>query len=198
MLFNKPYGVICQFTGGGGHPTLRDFLPQRNVYPAGRLDVDSEGLLVLTADGALQHRITSPRHRFSKTYWVEVEGTPTPAAIGRLRAGVQLSDYKTRPAEVRIADTPPAWLWPRIPPVRFRRNIPTAWLELRITEGRNRQVRHMTAAVGFPTLRLVRFQVGPWTIEGLLPGTWRGQHVDPDPAQETVNRVGSTALSRRS
>lgn len=178
VLFNKPYGVICQFTGDGSHPTLRDFLPQREIYPAGRLDLDSEGLLVLTADGALQHRITDPRHKLPKTYWAEVEGIPTPAAIAQLRAGVQLREYKARPAEVRLSDTPPVWLWPRTPPVRFRRNIPTAWLELRLSEGRNRQVRHMTAAVGFPTLRLVRFQVGPWTLEELAPGAWRSERVD--------------------
>lgn len=196
MLFNKPYGVICQFTGDGGRPTLRDFLPQRDIYPAGRLDVDSEGLLVLTADGILQHRIADPRHKLPKTYWAEVEGIPTPAAIERLRTGVQLPEYKTRPAEARLADAPPAWLWPRNPPVRFRRNIPTAWLELRLSEGRNRQVRHMTAAVGFPTLRLVRFQIGPWTIEELPPGAWRTERVDP--AARNVNRAAGTALNRRS
>ncbi len=174
VLFNKPYGVVCQFTGDGGHPTLRDFLPQRDVYPAGRLDADSEGLVILTAHGGFQHRISDPRHKTVKTYWVEVEGTPTPEALERLRAGVPLRAYTTRPAVVREA-APPEWLWPRDPPVRFRKNIPTAWLELGITEGRNRQVRHMTAAVGYPTLRLIRYQVGPWTVAGLAPGAWRAE-----------------------
>lgn len=171
VLFNKPYGVLCQFTSEGGRPTLRDFLPQRDVYPAGRLDADSEGLVVLTADGRLQHRIADPRHKLNKTYWAEVEGTPTSAAIETLSTGVVIRGYRTSPAQVRAADAP-AWLWPRVPPVRFRKNVPTHWLELCITEGRNRQVRHMTAAVGLPTLRLIRYQVGPWTLDCLSPGEW--------------------------
>lgn len=178
MLFNKPYGVICQFTGDGLHPTLKSYLPQRDIYPAGRLDTDSEGLVVLTDDGALQHRIAEPKYKLAKTYWVEVEGIPTAVALERLRAGVEIRDYRTRPAEVRAAEAPP-WLWPRVPPVRFRKHIPTTWLELQITEGRNRQVRHMTAAVGLPTLRLIRYQIGPWTIAGLPPGEWRESDTKP-------------------
>lgn len=171
ILFNKPYGVLCQFSGDGSRPTLKDYLPQRDIYPAGRLDTDSEGLVVLTADGALQHRIADPRHKMAKTYWVEVEGEPGEAALAALRAGVAVRDYVTRPAEAERRG-PPDWLWPRTPPVRFRKAIPTHWLELTIAEGRNRQVRHMTAAVGLPTLRLIRYRVGPWTIEGLANGAW--------------------------
>ncbi len=172
VLLNKPYGVICQFTPSGNHPTLEDFVPIADVYPAGRLDTDSEGLVVLTGDGALQHFITDPRHKLAKTYWVEVEGAPDDAALAPLRKGVQLSDYRARPAEVaRVA--PPDWLWPRVPPVRFRQTIPTTWLQLTIREGRNRQIRRMTAAVGFPTLRLIRHSVGPWTVTGITPGSWK-------------------------
>lgn len=188
VLFNKPYGVVCQFTGDGSHPTLKQYLPQPDIYPAGRLDADSEGLVVLTNDGVQQYRISDPRHKLIKTYWVEVEGIASDAALDALRAGVQLKDYKTRAAEVRPV-APPAWLWPRVPPVRFRRNIPTSWLELRITEGRNRQVRHMTAAVGLPTLRLIRYQVGPWSLDGLAPGEWRNAD-----AQAGVNQPHRAAL----
>lgn len=172
MLFNKPYGVVCQFTGDGARSTLADFIALPGVYPAGRLDADSEGLVVLTDDGALQHRISDPRHKLAKVYWVEVEGLPEQAALDRLRAGVKLRDYTTRPAQVRAVEAP-EWLWPRVPPVRFRKSIPTRWLELTIVEGRNRQVRHMTAAVGLPTLRLIRYGVGPWTLDGLPPGAWK-------------------------
>jgi 23S rRNA pseudouridine2457 synthase len=172
ILFNKPFGVLCQFTGDGSRPTLKQFLPQRAVYPAGRLDADSEGLVVLTSDGRLQHRITDPRHKLAKTYWVEVEGVPDEAQLERLRSGVKLADYTTRPALARLANGPP-WLWPRVPPVRFRRHIPTSWVEIVLTEGRNRQVRRMTAAVGCPTLRLIRYAIGEWTIDGLTPGEWR-------------------------
>ena len=172
VLFNKPYGVVCQFTSDGSHPTLKDYLPQPDIYPAGRLDADSEGLVVLTDDGALQHRIADPRHKLAKTYWVEVEGIATTEALSALRAGVRIKDYTTRPAEARTAEPPP-WLWERVPPVRFRKSVPTSWLVLRITEGRNRQVRHMTAAVGLPTLRLIRYEVGSWSMAGLPPGEWR-------------------------
>jgi 23S rRNA pseudouridine2457 synthase len=172
VLFNKPYGVLCQFSPSGDRPTLRDYLPQRDVYPAGRLDADSEGLVVLTADGRLQHRITDPRRKRVKTYYVEVEGLPCAAALDALRRGVPLNDGITRPAEVRAVEAP-AWLWPRVPPVRARRHLPTAWIVLTLTEGRNRQVRRMTAAVGHPTLRLVRHAVGDWTLDGLAPGCWR-------------------------
>jgi len=169
ILFNKPYGVISQFTPSGDKPTLKDFIRQPGVYPAGRLDTDSEGLMLLTDDGALQASISDPRHKLWKTYWVEVEGDPADKDLAPLRRGVELAEGHTLPAEVRRLATPPA-LWPRNPPVRFRKNIPTAWLEIRIREGKNRQVRRMTANIGFPTLRLVRFAVGEWTLEGLQPG----------------------------
>ena len=173
ILFNKPFGVLCQFSAtGDGRATLADFVPVRDVYPAGRLDADSEGLVVLTADGALQARITSPRGKLAKVYWVEVEGTPTRAQQQALASGVALRDFVTAPAGAR-AIAAPTGLWPRDPPIRVRKSIPTAWLELTLTEGRNRQVRRMTAAVGLPTLRLVRHAVGPWTIDGLAPGAWR-------------------------
>jgi len=152
--------------------TLKDYLPHRDVYPAGRLDADSEGLVVLTADGALQHRITDPRHKLPKTYFAEVEGVPTAAALQQIRSGIVLGGFRTRPAQARLV-APPGWLWPRVPPVRFRKHIPTAWLEIILQEGRNRQVRRMTAAAGFPTLRLIRYQVGDWTIAGLKPGEWQ-------------------------
>lgn len=171
LLFNKPYGVICQFSKDGLHPTLADYIAVPDVYPAGRLDTDSEGLLLLTDDGGLQHRITDPKHKLPKTYWVQVEGIPDEAALEKLRRGVQLKDGQTLPAEACTMGEPAA-LWQRDPPVRFRREIPTSWLRLTIREGRNRQVRRMTAAVGFPTLRLIRFSIGEWTLEGLAPGKW--------------------------
>ncbi len=172
LLFNKPFGVICQFSRDGLHPTLADYIALPGFYPAGRLDTDSEGLLLLTDDGKLQHRITDPRHKLFKTYWVQVEGALDEAALERLRHGVVLNDGMTRPAQARLIDEPKD-LWPRDPPVRFRKNIPTSWLELSIGEGRNRQVRRMTAAVGYPTLRLIRYAIGDWTLERLLPGEWR-------------------------
>ncbi len=172
LLFNKPFGVICQFSRDGLHPTLADYIALPGFYPAGRLDTDSEGLLLLTDDGKLQHRITDPRHKLFKTYWVQVEGVPDEAALERLRRGVMLNDGMTRPAEARLI-AEPANLWPRNPPIRSRKNIPTSWLELAIGEGRNRQVRRMTAAVGYPTLRLIRYAIGDWTLERLLPGEWR-------------------------
>lgn len=172
ILLNKPFGVLCQFSASGDRPTLAGLMPVPAVYPAGRLDADSEGLVVLTDDGRLQSRIADPRHKLEKGYWVQVEGTPGPAALEHLRHGVDLGDFTSRPAMVE-AVAEPAGLWPRDPPVRFRRAIPTAWLDLRIREGRNRQVRRMTAKVGLPTLRLVRYQVGPWTLDGLAPGHWR-------------------------
>ncbi len=180
LLFNKPYGVICQFSRDGMHPTLADYIPLPDFYPAGRLDTDSEGLLVLTDDGQLQHRITDPKHKLPKTYWVQVEGVPDEAALEQLRVGVKLPDpstklrtgFTTQPAEARVMDEP-ANLWPRNPPIRSRKNIPTAWIELTISEGKNRQVRRMTAAVGLPTLRLIRYRIGEWTLDGLAPGKWR-------------------------
>ncbi|MEP7205632.1 MAG: pseudouridine synthase [Casimicrobiaceae bacterium] len=173
LLLNKPYGVVCQFSAeGSGRPTLAAFIDRPGVYPAGRLDADSEGLVVLTDDGRLQARITAPRHKLTKCYWVQVEGTPTQAGLDRLRAGVDLADGPTRPVRVDAIPEPEA-LWPRSPPIRVRRAIPTAWLEVTLTEGRNRQVRRMTAAVGLPTLRLIRHAVGPWSISGLASGSWR-------------------------
>ena len=177
ILFNKPAGVICQFSGEGARATLRDYLPQRDVYPAGRLDTDSEGLVVLTADGALQHRITDPRGKQPKTYFAQVEGIATQTALARLRSGVDLGDFVTAPAAARAVDEP-QWLWGRNPPIRVRRHIPTSWIELVLTEGKNRQVRRMTAAVGFPTLRLIRYAVGNWTLEGIAPGAWREIEVE--------------------
>ena len=171
LLFNKPYGVICQFSRDGMHPTLADYIAVPDVYPAGRLDTDSEGLLLLTDDGKLQHRITDPKHKLAKTYWVQVEGVPDEAALENLRAGVRLKDGMTLPAEAQLMDEP-AGLWQRDPPVRFRKEIPTSWLQLTIREGKNRQVRRMTAAVGFPTLRLIRYAIGDWTLDGLAPGEW--------------------------
>ncbi len=171
LLFHKPYGVLCQFTDAGGRPTLADFIPVPGVYAAGRLDADSEGLLLLTDDGRLQQRIADPRFKIEKTYWVQVDGEPDDAALDALRRGVRLKDGLTRPARVRrIADPP---IGPREPPIRVRRHIPTSWLALTIGEGRNRQVRRMTAAVGHPTLRLVRVAVGGWRLDGLGPGEWR-------------------------
>lgn len=172
ILLNKPYNVLCQFTSEAGRATLKDFMPLPGVYAAGRLDADSEGLVVLTDDGALQARISHPRHKQAKTYWAQVEGVPDEAAVKQLRAGVDLGDFVTRPCNARVIDEP-AGLWPRDPPIRYRAAIPTSWVELVLTEGKNRQVRRMTAKVGFPTLRLVRWAVGKWNLEGLAPGQWR-------------------------
>jgi 23S rRNA pseudouridine2457 synthase len=172
VLFNKPYGVVCQFSAHPGRPTLKDFIPVADVYPAGRLDWDSEGLVVLTADGRLQHRISDPGAKIPKVYWAQVEGVPSDEALQRLRDGLDLGEFATLPAEVRRMDEP-AELWPRQPPIRARRAIPTAWLELVLREGKNRQVRRMTAAAGHPTLRLIRWRVGPWNLEDLGPGRYR-------------------------
>lgn len=172
LLLNKPFGVICQFSGDGVHPTLADYISLPDFYAAGRLDTDSEGLLILTDDGALQHRITDPRHKLEKTYWVQVEGVPTAAALEKLRNGISLKDFVTLPAEVQRMDEPSS-LWPRKPPIRERKAIPTSWMQLTIHEGKNRQVRRMTAAVGLPTLRLIRYRIGDWTLDGLMPGEWR-------------------------
>jgi len=174
IRFNKPYGVLSQFTPEGRWRGLKDFIDIPGVYVAGRLDADSEGLLLLTDDGKLQARIADPRFKMEKTYWVQVEGVPTDEALAALRNGVQLNDGPTRPARARRLDPPPD-VWHRDPPIRERKLIPTAWLELAISEGRNRQVRRMTAAVGLPTLRLIRAAIGPYTLDGLAPGTWREQ-----------------------
>jgi 23S rRNA pseudouridine2457 synthase len=174
LALNKPYGVLCQFTDRStpSRPTLAGFGLPPDVYPAGRLDFDSEGLLLLTDDGLLAHHLTDPRHKLPKTYLVQVEGTPQPAQMDALRDGVMLNDGPTLPATARSVD-PPDWLWPRDPPVRFRKTVPDGWIELTIHEGRNRQVRRMTAAVGLPTLRLVRIAVGVHRLQGLAPGQWQ-------------------------
>jgi len=171
IAFNKPFNVLCQFTDDAGRRTLADFVTAKDVYPAGRLDYDSEGLLLLTDDGALQKRIADPRHKTKKTYLAQVERVPDEKALAQLCGGVKLKDGMTAPATARLV-AEPSWLWPRVPPIRYRRDIPTAWLELTITEGRNRQVRRMTAAVGHPTLRLVRVSIGEWSLDGLRPGEW--------------------------
>ena len=172
IAFNKPFGVICKFSPEPGKRTLADYIDVRDVYPAGRLDTDSEGLLLLTDNGALQTRIADPSHKLEKVYWAQVEGTPTEAAINALRAGVKLNDFTTQPAGARLIDEP-ANLWPRDPPIRYRAKIPTAWLEVTLREGKNRQVRRMTAHVGLPTLRLVRAQIGRVSVTDLALGTWR-------------------------
>ncbi len=170
LLFNKPYGVVTQFSGEGD--TLKNYISVPGVYAAGRLDKDSEGLLVLSDHGPLIAQISQPRYKMPKTYWVQVEGTPSAEALSQLQKGVLLKDGMTKPADVRVMAEPEN-LWPRTPPIRFRASIPTAWLEITIREGRNRQVRRMTAAVGLPTLRLIRYRIGSWTLDGLTSGQWR-------------------------
>ncbi|MGQ5522414.1 rRNA large subunit pseudouridine synthase E [Chitinimonas sp. PSY-7] len=175
ILFNKPYGVITQFSDHAKHQTLSHFIEAPGFYPAGRLDTDSEGLLLLTDDGKLQAHIADPRHKLAKTYWAQVEGIPDETALAALRKGVDLGDFVTRPAEAELIE-PPA-LWPRNPPIRVRKQIPDSWIALTIREGKNRQVRRMTAKVGLPTLRLVRVRVGDWTLDNIAPGEWQQRDV---------------------
>lgn len=176
IAFNKPFDVICKFRPEPGRRTLADYIDLPRVYPAGRLDTDSEGLLLLTDDGALQARIAEPRHKLAKIYWTQVEGLPSDASLHALRSGIDLGEFVTRPAGARLIDEP-ADLWPRTPPIRFRAKIPTSWVELTLREGRNRQVRRMTARTGHPTLRLIRARIGGMDLAGLAPGEWRA--VDP-------------------
>ena len=177
ILFNKPFGVICQFSPDDKHPCLAEFISIKEVYPAGRLDHDSEGLLLLTDDGTLQNKITHPKNKMAKTYWVQLDNEISNDAIEQLKKGVKLKDGLTRPAVVKRIDEPEG-LWQRDPPIRARKNIPTSWIELTIKEGRNRQVRRMTAAVGFPTLRLIRYKIGVWDLGELQPGEFIQLDVD--------------------
>jgi 23S rRNA pseudouridine2457 synthase len=177
IAFNKPFGVACKFSPEPDRMTLADYIDVPGVYPAGRLDTDSEGLVLLTDDGVLQARIAEPKHKLAKVYWVQAEGSPSPAALDPLRNGVSLGDFTTQPAKAHLIEEPQG-LWPRDPPIRHRARIPTAWIEITLHEGKNRQVRRMTAKVGFPTLRLIRAAIGEVGLEGLTPGTWR--EVAPD------------------
>ena len=189
ILFNKPFGVLCQFTDPDGRPTLSDYIRKAGVYAAGRLDFDSEGLLLLTDDGKLQHQIAHPDNKLPKVYWAQVEGEVAEDALAQLRRGVTLKDGRTAPAKARLIQEPD--IWPRVPPIRERKSVPTSWIELTISEGRNRQVRRMTAAVGHPTLRLVRWAIGNWTLQGLGPGEQREETVHL-PRQGQASKGGRT------
>ncbi|HEY3432175.1 MAG TPA: pseudouridine synthase [Rhodocyclaceae bacterium] len=194
ILLNKPYGVLTQFTDGEGRPTLKDYVPIPGVYPCGRLDSDSEGLVVLTDDGALQARIADPRHKLAKVYWAQVEKIPDADALRQLSGGLDLGDFITRPCQTKLMNEPEN-LWHREPPIRYRAAIPTGWVELTLKEGKNRQVRRMTAKVGYPTLRLIRWSVGDWTLEGLQPGEWRELTVE-SPAPKNTKPAGQPSSRR--
>lgn len=199
ILLNKPYGVISQFSAQPPHDTLADYITIPGVYPAGRLDTDSEGLLLLTNSGMLQHRISDPKHKLAKTYWVQVEGEASEAQLALLRQGITLDNFTTLPAQVeRIVE--PEGLWPREPPIRERKSIPVSWLALTIHEGKNRQVRRMTAKVGLPTLRLIRYAIGPWNIDGLAPGESRQVAAEEVPDQFKIflkQEPGRSVSTRR-
>ena len=172
ILFNKPFNVVCQFSPHEKHPTLKDFISIPNVYAAGRLDTDSEGLLILTDDGGLQHKLSHPKHKEFKTYWVQVEGAPSDADLSPLKKGVDLGDFVTQPAQIKVI-AEPYGIWLRDPPIRERKAILTTWLEIKISEGKNRQVRRMTAKIGFPTLRLIRYAIGSYTIDNIENGQFK-------------------------
>jgi 23S rRNA pseudouridine2457 synthase len=182
IALNKPYNVVCQFRRHGSDKVLADYIELRDVYPAGRLDKDSEGLLLLTDHGGLQHRISQPQHKMPKGYWVQVEGQPVPGDLDMLASGVQLKDGLTQPAKVKLIAEPR--LWPRNPPIRQRESIPTSWLDITITEGKNRQIRRMTAKIGYPTLRLVRYRIGPWYLNNLESGCWEERNIPGEIKQQ--------------